>query len=92
MTRLVSEATCARVKLLCSVHPDRTVAELVGISRNTIYHLKKRQWRALTSFRRCRPRPSDFAIQRNYMDRDGLVKHYRASARTVARWLRETPR
>ena len=81
--------TCERIKLLCNVHSDRTVAKLVGISRSTLYLLKRRGFAPLTSERRRRPRPSDFAIQANHMCRDELARHYRTSNRSVGRWKRE---
>lgn len=82
-------AVCARAKLLSSVHPERTVSELTGVSRSTIYHLKKRGWRAVPTTCRQRQRPTDFAIQVRYMNRAELVAHYHTSNSIVARWGRE---
>lgn len=86
MTKLVSQATCDRVRLLCGVHPERVVAELTGVSRNTIYFLRKRGWKAASRFRRMRSRPTDFAIQRRYMNREQLASHYGTANRSIARW------
>lgn len=89
MPALVPQPLCDRAKLLLSIHSERTVVELTGISRNTLYHLKRRGFRAAEHSMRYRPRPSDFAIQCRHMGRVELAKHYRCSSRVITRWRRE---
>lgn len=89
MAKLLTSTECARARLLCGVHPERVVVTIMGISRNSLYHLKKRAWQPSGHFRRERPRPTDFAIRAKHMNREALIGHYHTSNRTAARWLRE---
>lgn len=89
MAYLLSQNTCRRAELLSRTHSSYVVAQILGVSRNTLWHLKKRGWKALLSQKPVRPRPSDFAIQARYMTSDELRLHYQTSTRAVARWKRE---
>lgn len=89
MATYLSPDTCRRAELLSRSHSSRTVAMLLGVSRSTLWHLRKRGWKPVTSAAQQRERPTDFAIQCRHMNREELARHYRASNNTLARWGRE---
>lgn len=89
MARALSQVVCDRAELLARVHDQRTVAALVGIAESTLWHLRKRGWKATKVGGKLRPRPNDFAILQRRMTAEELRIHYRTSSRAVARWRRE---
>ena len=89
MARALTQQQCDRAKLLSSVHPERTVVDIIGISRATLWALKRRDWKSVGTTKRFRPRPSDFAIQLRRANRHELAVHYRTSHTIIARWARE---
>lgn len=89
MATYLSPEICRRAKLLSDVHSQRTVAEILGISKNSLWHLKRRGWRPITTATQQRERPADFAIQCRHMSREELAAHYRTSNTILARWGRE---
>ena len=78
-----------RAKLLASVHPMGTVAEIIGVGRTTLSLMKKRGWKAVDYSASRRPVPTDFCIQARHMTHGELMAHYGAASRTIARWMRE---
>lgn len=89
MANLLTPVQCARAELLSRSHSTYAVSAITGISRNSLWHLKRRGWRALPSQKPIRPRPSDFAIQARHMTNLELCRLYRASTRAITRWRRE---
>lgn len=89
MATQLSPDTCRRAELLCRSHPQHTVAEVLGIAKSTLWHLKSRGWRPIDKRKQFRPMPADFAIQCRYMTSGELRVHYRTSTRAIARWKRE---
>lgn len=87
--RAKPQALCDRARLLSTAHPQRTVAEILGISRSTLFLMKKRNWREGPTGPHLRQRPSDFAIQVRYLRHEELMAHYRAASRSIVRWRRE---
>lgn len=87
MVTSIPQYVVDRAKLLSTVHPSRTVSDLTGLSCSTLWHLRRRGWKAAPS--RNRPMPSDFQIQARHMTRNEMARHYRASNTAVSRWLRE---
>ena len=87
MVTPISPETVNRARILSRCHPERTVVQLLGISRSTLFLIKKRGWRPAAS--RKRPMPSDFKIQFHHATRDELARHYRASNTAISRWKRE---
>lgn len=70
------------------MHPWKTVSEITGLSRATLYKWQKRGWTAARTTRPFRPVPSDFAIQVNHMDYSELTVHYRTGVGQIANWKR----
>lgn len=85
----VPQAVCDRARLLRTIHNRDTVAEILGISRSTLHHIRRRGYVAAPTTKPFRQRPSDFAIQNRHCSTDELVAHYRTSARCIRRWRRE---
>lgn len=88
---ILPQSVCDRAERLCRVHPQITVAELLGIEPATLTRLKQRGFRASVG-KRLRPIPADFAIQSIHMSQRELGQHYRAGHHTVARWSKEIDR
>jgi hypothetical protein len=80
-----------RVELLCRSHSQRTVASLLKIQQSTISGMKKSGWKAKTYKGLRRALPTDFAIMSKRLTYRELMAHYRASDRTVLRWLGMMP-
>ncbi len=85
----LDQTVCERARRLCSVHSERTVAELLGIARSSIWKAKRRGWRAAETTHPYRRRPSDFAIQARRATVDELARFYGTSTRCITRWRRE---
>jgi hypothetical protein len=86
---LIPPETCERIKRLVPVHGVCAAAEIAGVSRTSVWRLKRRNWQPWSHDHERRPRPSDFAIQQRHMSHDELRAHYRAASATVTRWRRE---
>ena len=86
---LLSQHTHDRAERLCRIHSERTVAEILRVSRSTLYKMKRRQWRAAATTHPFRKRPVDFAIQNRGSSIDLLARHYGTSTRVIRRWRRE---
>lgn len=78
--------TVERMRRLAQVHSLRTVAELVGCTRECVSKVKARGWRPGSTSRHPE-RPADFAIQAEHLAERKLAEHYRCSRQTVRRWL-----
>lgn len=78
-----------RAKLLATVHPLNTVAELIGTKPSCVTRMKSRGWIAPGMSKRLRPVPTDFCIQYPRMKIHELMVHYKAGQRTVTRWRNE---
>lgn len=89
MPRPIPQPVCDRVELLSRSHDQKTVASIVGISRNTVRKIKRRGWVSAASTRPFRPVPPDFPIQVRHMGYDELTAHYGTSTSTIKRWRAE---
>lgn len=78
---------CDRAKLLASIHPLQTVAEILGKHPAMISRIRARGWKEQRYPRK--PMPTDFAIQVRHMNHEELKAHYRAGSCTVTRWRKE---
>lgn len=83
---------CERAERLAKWHGICAAAEIVGISRTSVWRLRKRGWKACNHADQRRPMPSDFAIQSRHMTHDELRAHYQASSQCITRWRRELRR
>ena len=82
----IPQHVCDRAELLSRAHDQKTVAEIVGINRNTVRKIARRGWKAAPTTRPFRPVPPDFAIQVRHMGYDELTRHYSTSTATIKRW------
>ena len=89
MPRPIPQPVCDRAELLSRAHDQKTVASILGISRNTVRKIARRGWKAAPTTRPFRPVPSDFAIQVRHMGYDELTRHYGTSTMTIRRWRAE---
>lgn len=80
-----------RARLLATVHPLQTVAELIGVKPSQITKMKQRGWIAPPDGRPERPMPSDFAIVSRHMTTRELQTHYRAGFPSIQRWFSQLP-
>lgn len=78
-----------RAELLSRSHPERAIAAILGISRHSIFKMKRRGWQAAETTHPFRKRPADFAIQTKHATVDELARHYGTSTRVICRWRRE---
>lgn len=85
--RSIPQSVHDRAKLLATVHPLRTVAELVGVLPSQLSRMKSRGWVAPPDGRPKRPMPNDFAIQSRSLTFSELADHYGAGNATVRRWI-----
>lgn len=85
--KFLTEAECARIKLLSGMYGYDTVCELAGISSATLWALKKRDFQPVR--RPMRPMPGDFALVAPGMTQEQLMLHYGTSAKLIKRWRDE---
>lgn len=90
--RSLPQAKIDRIRRLCEIHPETTVAAIVRVDLHTIVRIGRRGWVEKSAGRPVRPRPTDFAIMAGRMTIRELCAHYRAGTMVVYRWIGEVGR
>ena len=85
----LSQETCERMRRLCQVHTQETVAALCGVSKHAVQQAKKRGWKAGKGGPSRRPMPGDYPIQRDHLTVHQLRVHYHTGLGCISRWERE---
>jgi len=76
-----------RARRLRQIHPVKTVAEILHVSRQWVMEIEARNWKVKKAGRPLPERPGDFAIQCNHMSKLALARHYGVGLSTIEKWL-----